>query len=87
MDIAELMKSLIKLTPHLSILVLSLLWTYLTIGIKVRKTRRAFEKQLIKQGMSIEDAKRLSAGYQELKDNLSNAVKQSILGRFSSAAS
>jgi hypothetical protein len=84
MSIATIMKSVIKSTPHISILLLNVLWVYLTLGMRVRKTRRAFEKQLVEQGMTKEDAKRLSACYQDLKDNISVAVKQGITGGFSS---
>jgi hypothetical protein len=76
---------MIQLTPHISILVLSLLWAYLTLGLRVRQTRRAFERQLISEGMSKEDAKRLSACYQDLKDNLSATVKESLVSGFSSS--
>jgi hypothetical protein len=79
---AALIKSLIKSTPHLSLLILNLLWIYLTLGFRVRRTRHAFEKQLIGQGMSKEDAKRLSLCYQNLKDSLSDMVKQGIAGGF-----
>ncbi|NLE04288.1 MAG: hypothetical protein GX638_05720 [Crenarchaeota archaeon] len=82
MNAATIMMTIIKMIPHISILVLSLLWTYLTLGTKVRKTRRAFEKQLTTAGMSEENSKRLSAGYQELKDNLTITVKQAITNSF-----
>jgi hypothetical protein len=80
----SLMKSMVKLTPHISILVLSVLWAYLTLGLRVRQTRRAFEKQLISEGMSREDAKRLSSCYQDLKVNLTAAVKEALIGGFAS---
>ena len=83
MNAVTLMKSLVKLTPHISLMVLSLLWAYLTLGLRVRQTRRAFEKQLISEGMSKEDAKRPSACYQELK-NLSATVKEGLVRGFSS---
>lgn len=56
--------------PHLASLVFSLLWISVTLGRHVRKARRAFEKQLMAEGMSKEDAKRISAFYEELKDSL-----------------
>jgi len=56
----------------------SLSWTYLTLGGKVRKTRRAFEQQLIIQGMSKEDAKRLSACFEELKNSITGMLRQGI---------
>jgi hypothetical protein len=47
---------------------LFILWA--TFGWKVRKTRRAFERELIKQGMSKENARELSVHYKVLKDQL-----------------
>lgn len=85
MRAVTLMKSLVKLTPHISLLVLSLLWAYLTLGLRVRQTRQAFEKQLISEGMSKEDAKHLSSCYQELKENLSVTVKEGLVRGFSSS--
>ncbi|MCJ7718320.1 hypothetical protein MUO69_00115 [Candidatus Bathyarchaeota archaeon] len=46
----------------------------------MRKARRAFEKQLILQGMSNEDAKRLSACFEELKNSITGMLKQGIAG-------
>ena len=51
---------------------LFILWA--TFGWRVRKTRRAFERELIKQGMSKEDAKELSVHYKVLKDQLMSTV-------------
>jgi len=55
---------------------------YLTLGQRVHKTRKAFEKQLILQGMSKEDAKRLSACFEELKNSITGMLKQGITGSF-----
>ena len=56
----------------------SLFAIWLTLGWKVRKARKAFEKELIAQGMSQEDARRLSAHFKILKDELMNAFRRSI---------
>ena len=48
----------------------------------MRKARRAFEKQLIREGMTKKDAKRLGAQYSRLKDDTVNALKRSVIGRF-----
>jgi hypothetical protein len=61
---------------------LSLFWTYLTLGRQVQKTRRAFEKQLISQGMKKEDAERLSTCYEELKNNMISMLKQGMIHSF-----
>ena len=59
-------------------LLTSLFVMWLTLGWKVRKARKAFEKQLIRQGMAKRDAKRLSAQYSKLKDDMMNTLKSSI---------
>jgi hypothetical protein len=63
--------SIVSLLGHLFILWLSLGW-------RVRRTRKAFEKELIKGGMSKEDAKRLSAHYKILKDQIISTVTHSF---------
>jgi hypothetical protein len=59
-------------------LLLSLFALWLTLGWRVRKTRKAFEKQLIRQGMAKSDAKRLSAQFSKLKDEMMNSLKGSM---------
>jgi primosomal protein N'' len=59
---------------------LSFFWIYLTLNRRVNKTRKAFEKQLIKQGMFRENAKRLSACFEELKNNIIDMLKQGVTG-------
>jgi hypothetical protein len=54
---------------------------YLTLGYRVRRTRGAFEKQLIAQGMSKENAKRLSASYEDLKNEITVGLKQAVISR------
>jgi DNA polymerase III delta prime subunit len=70
--------TLLNASPYLVRLLCSLFSMWLTLGWKVRKARKAFEKELIKQGMSKEDAKRLSAQYTILKDNLMKGLKRYI---------
>jgi hypothetical protein len=62
---------------------LSLGWMYTTLGWRVRSTRRAFEKELLRQGMSKEDAKRLSEAFEELKDNVLGALRGGVFSGFS----
>jgi hypothetical protein len=59
-------------------LMASVLLIWLTLGWKVRKARKAFEKELTKQGMAKHDAKRISAQFTTLKDNIENSFKQSL---------
>jgi hypothetical protein len=78
MSVASIFTIVFKSIPHIAIMLLSLLWMYLTLGRRVRKTRRAFEKQLMQQGMSKQDAQRLSACFEDLKDNITGMLKQGI---------
>jgi hypothetical protein len=78
MSTASVVTAVIKSSPHLARMSLSLFWMYLTLGRRVSKTRKAFEKQLIQQGMSKEDAKRLSACFEDLKNNITGMLKQGI---------
>jgi len=59
-------------------ILLSLFSLWVTLGWRVRKTRKAFEKQLIQQGMSKKDAERLSAQYSRMKDEIVNTFKGSL---------
>jgi len=58
----------------------SLTVIYFGLGWKVRKARKALEKELIKTGMSKEDARRIGAQYASVKDNTIQAIKRSITG-------
>ncbi len=78
MSAVSIVTTVFKSIPHVAIVVLNLLWVYMTLDRRVRKTRRAFEKQLIQQGMSKQDAQRLSACYEDLKNNITGIVKQGI---------
>jgi len=78
MSAVPMVKALFKATPHLAILGTSLFWMYLTLGWRVRKARTAFEKQLVSQGMSREDAKRLGTCYNELKNNITNMLRRQV---------
>jgi hypothetical protein len=78
MSMAPVVTAVIKKSPHLARMSLNLLWVYLTLGSRVNKTRRAFEKQLMQQGMSKEDAQRLSACFEDLKNSMTGMIKQGI---------
>jgi hypothetical protein len=77
-----MVKTLFKATPHLARMGISLFWMYLTLGWRVRKARRAFEKQLVSQGMSKEDAKRLSVCFSELKNSITNMLRRGVTVNF-----
>lgn len=84
MSVASTLTTMLKSSPYLARMSLDLFWTYLTLGQRVRKTRRAFEKQLIMQGMSKDNAKRLSACFEELKNNITSMLKQGMTKGFQS---
>ena len=63
--------SIVSLLSQLFILWMSLGW-------RVRRARKAFEKELIKEGMSKENARRLSAHYKALKDQIIGTVTRSF---------
>jgi hypothetical protein len=77
----KLITAVAKSTPNIAILSVSLGWTYLTLDWKVRRARKAFEKQLMAEGMSKKDAEQLSMFYVDLKNNLTAAVKHGITSR------
>jgi hypothetical protein len=62
-------------------LVASLFWMWITLDWRVRKARKAFEKQLTKEGMAKRDAKRLSRQYVSLKDKIVNGVWSALTKR------
>ncbi len=55
-----------------------LLSAWLTLGWRVGRARRSFEKQLVKGGMASEDAKQVSEVYSDLKDQMMDTVKGAI---------
>jgi hypothetical protein len=62
---------------------LSLSWMYVTLGWRVGRTRRAFEKELMRIGMSKKDAKHLSLAFEKLKNDVLGALKSGALSGFS----
>jgi hypothetical protein len=63
---------------YLSRLLLSLFALYVMLSWKVRSARKAFEKQLVRQGMSKKDARKISAQFSKLKDGMMDTVKGSL---------
>ena len=58
---------------------LDVFWMYVTLGRRVRRTRRAFERQLIVEGMSETDAKSISVCFEELKNSITGMLKQGMV--------
>ena len=73
---SSVLAAAISVAPHVIFMVTSLGWVYITLGQRVRRARKAFEKELIMQGMSIRDAERLGAHYNELEKTIVLALKQ-----------
>jgi hypothetical protein len=82
-EVSEIFVALFKSGPNLMRLTLSLGWMYMTLGLHVRNARRAFEKELTRTGMSKEDAKRLSATFEELKNTIMDTLKGRVFSSFS----
>jgi len=78
MSAASAITSIVRSSPYLARMSLSLFWMYVTLGRRVGKARKAFEKQLVRQGMSKQDAKRVSACFEDLKNNITGMLKQGI---------
>jgi hypothetical protein len=79
MSTASLVTALIKESPYMARMSFDLLYMYLTLGSRVKKTRRAFEKQLMLAGMAKGDAMRLSACFEQLKNSMTGMLKEGIL--------
>jgi hypothetical protein len=75
------LRSIIGLVLHATRLLLSLLALWLSFGWKVRRARKAFEKELVKMGMAKKDAEKLSAWYSKLKNDIMQTVKSYIFAR------
>lgn len=70
--------TIIRAGLHLSKLLLNLFFIWLTLGWKVRKARKAFEKELVKSGMSSEAAKKLGKKYSSVKDEVMKQLWGSV---------
>jgi hypothetical protein len=79
MSAASMLTAVIKESPYIARMSFDLLYMYLTLGGRVRKARRAFEKQLIMAGMSRDDAERLSSCFEELRAGITNMLKSGIV--------
>ena len=71
-------RSIVSIAISIAHLLGSLLFLWIILGWRIRRTRGAFEKQLVLQGMSKEDAKRMSAQFSKLKDNLLGTIRSGM---------
>jgi hypothetical protein len=70
MKILSIMSAGVNLTR----LILSLIGLWVELGWSLRRTRKAFEKELIKQGMKKQDARRISAQFTKLKNEITSSL-------------
>lgn len=82
MSTESTLTNVILSAPYLIRMGLNLSWRYITLASRVRKARRAFEKQLIMQGMTKKDAVRLSACFEDLKDSVTRMLRQGVARGF-----
>ncbi len=61
---------IVRAGSHLSKLALNIFLIWLTLGWKVRKARKAFEKELLRAGMSKNAANKLAKRYSSVKDEV-----------------
>jgi hypothetical protein len=66
---------------HVVVLISNLAIIWLTLGWKVRKASKAFEKELVRSGMPKETAKKLAKKYSSVKDKIMKQLWGSI-GKF-----
>jgi len=62
--------TIIKAGLYLSKLLADLFFIWLTLGWKVRKARKAFERELVKRGIPKETARKLGKKYSSVKDEV-----------------
>lgn len=73
-----ILRSIISIILHIIRLSLNLLFLWVIFNWRVRKARKAFEMELVKIGMERKNAKKLSAHYLKLKEDLVRAMKSSF---------
>jgi hypothetical protein len=72
MKILSIMSAGVNLTR----LILSLIGLWIELSWSLRRARKAFEKELIKQGMKKQDARRISAQFTKLKNEMTSSLTQ-----------
>ncbi|MEM0058162.1 MAG: hypothetical protein QXG58_04635 [Candidatus Bathyarchaeia archaeon] len=75
------LRSIISIILQATRLLLILLVLWLSFDWKVRKARKAFEKELLEAGMAKKDAKKLSAWFSKLEKEIKQAVKTTIFAQ------
>jgi len=70
--------TIIKGALYLSKTGVDMFFIWSTLGWKVRKARKAFEKELVKSGMPKETAKKLAKKYSSVKDEVMKQLWGSV---------
>ena len=70
------LRTILGIFPQIVKLILQVFWMWLTLDWNVRKARKAFEKELILQGIAKEDAQRLSKQIKVLKDQIMSSARR-----------
>jgi hypothetical protein len=63
-------RTVLSLIPLLVKLISSLLFLLVTLDWRVRKARKAFERELMREGVSKKDAQRISMPIKNVKDEM-----------------
>lgn len=69
------LRKFLGIFPQIAKLIFQVFWMWMTLDWNVRKARRAFEKELVLQGMAKEDAQRLSKQIKVLKDQIMSSTR------------
>ena len=69
--------TILRISKRAIQLLANLFFIWITLDWKVRKTRKAFERELIQQGISKSEAKRLSKPIKKAKDQIMNSIWKS----------
>jgi len=68
------MRTVISLIPKIMQLFMQLFWLWITLDWRIRKARKAFEKELIRNGIAKKDAQRLSRQIKIAKDQIMDSI-------------
>jgi len=67
-------RTVLSIIPRMAQLLAHLFWVWITLDWKVRKARKAFEKELMQQGISKEDARKISRQIKVAKDQMMSSI-------------
>jgi hypothetical protein len=69
-------RTIFSMMPRIAKLLTQLFWIWATLDWQVRKARRAFERELTSQGISKQDAQRISKQIEVAKDQIMSTLWQ-----------